>query len=237
MRPALPRSPERIAQGREFRRSRIADAALRLFTERGFAPVTVEDIAEASGYTRVSVYNHFRGKPMIYLYLIQRETDTLVASIERVIPSGTPAREAFNLLLDGLITWTEQRPSFFFLYFVSREEVERDMSPEELQSLEESHFRLLEIARAIFEQGISEGVFHDVDAPTAANIFFSNIVGAILLHRTHEFRATLPQLLRATAHYFLRSVGAAQGASPLPFFAKTPAVTRGKERRSTRRPR
>ena len=70
------------------------------------------------------------------------------------------------------------------------------------------------------KRAISEGAFHDIEAPTATNLFFASFVGAILLHGTHSFRASLPQLLRAGAHYFLRGVGAAQGAYPLESFPK-----------------
>ncbi len=204
---------------------------MQLFTEHGFAQVTVEDIAAASGYTRVSVYNHFRGKPMIYLYLVQRDTDRLVTEISQQIAGAAIGLPAFDALLEGLIAWAEEHPSFFFLYFVAREEVERDMTKAQRKAVEESHYRLLEVVRSVFKDGVAEGAFHDIDAPTAANLFFANLVGAILIHRTHAFRASLPQLLRATAHYFLRGVGAAKGSFALSYYAKLPA--RGRKRPAT----
>jgi AcrR family transcriptional regulator len=195
---------------------------MQLFTAQGFAAVTVEDIAAASGYTRVSVYNHFRGKPMIYLYLVQRDTERLVVAISQEIQSAAPGLGMFDAMLNGMVRWVEDNPSFFFLYFVAREEVERDMTRAQRRAVEESHYRLLEVVRDVFKQGIAAGAFHDIDAPTAANLFFANLVGAVLLHRTHSFRASMPQLLRATAHYFLRGVGAAKGAFALSYYAKQP---------------
>jgi AcrR family transcriptional regulator len=215
----VPRSQERIAQEREFRRGRIADAAMRLFAEHGFSAVSVEQIAEASGYTRVSVYNHFRGKPMIYLYLIRRETDVLAGDIERRVAGAPQPLDAFRAFLEALIDSLEKQPSFFELYFLEHEDVERDMSPEELAELEGAKWRLVEVARNIFDRGVKAGVYKDIDAPTAGNLFYASLAGAILLYRTHEFRAPLPQFLRAVGHYFLRSVGAAEGPYALPFAA------------------
>lgn len=43
-------------------RERILDTALRLFAARGYAAVSVEEIAEASGVTKGAVYHWFAGK-------------------------------------------------------------------------------------------------------------------------------------------------------------------------------
>lgn len=207
----MPGASARILEGREHRRARLADVALGLFSERGYSGVSVEDIAAAAGYTRASVYNHFRGKALIYLHIIARKTELLAAAIERRVAPAEAGLPAFDALVEALIVWTQDEPSFFFLYFVARVEVERDMTAAQRRSLEESHHRLLAIVRDVFDGAIAAKAFQDIDAPTAANLFFASIVGAILLHRTHDFRATLPELLQATAHYFLRGVGAARG--------------------------
>lgn len=220
--PNMPKSQERIAQEREFRRSRIADAAMRLFAEQGFSNVSVEQIAEASGYTRVSVYNHFRGKPMIYLYIVQRETEALADEVERALSPGMGSLEQFHIFLDRLIAINERQPSFFDLYFFQRERVEKDMSEEELAVLAAAHYRLEAVSRRLFERGIQDGTFRDVDPATATNLFFAGFAGAILLHRTHRFKATLRQLLQACGHFFLRSLGAAEGPYPLPVRKELP---------------
>ena len=41
-------------------RTRLLDAAMRLFTERGFAKVTVRDITAAAGANLAAVSYHFR---------------------------------------------------------------------------------------------------------------------------------------------------------------------------------
>jgi AcrR family transcriptional regulator len=232
--PGVPKSQERIAQEREFRRGRIADEAMKLFAEHGFSAVSVEQIAEASGYTRVSVYNHFRGKPLIYLYIIERETERLAREIERAIRPEMSAVESFHAFLECLIAQQERQPSFFDLYFLEREQVQRDMTPDEVASLEEAQFRIERIARGIFERAVNEGACTDIDAPTATNLFFIGFAGAILLHRTHRFKASLRQLLQGVGHYFLRSLGAAQGKYALPFHRELQTSPGGSRRRKSR---
>lgn len=212
----MPKSHERIAQEREFRKARIADAAMHLFGEHGFSSVSVEQIAEASGYTRVSVYNHFRGKPMIYLYLVQRGCEELAREIEKSVGVELPPEEAFRAFLFCLIEAVQKQPSFFELYFLERERVQRDMSAEEVQTLEDAQLRVERPSRELFERGLAAGAYRDVEAAVAVNLFFSSFAGAILLYRTHSFRANLRQLLEAVGHYFLRGLQAHGGAYPLP---------------------
>jgi TetR/AcrR family transcriptional regulator, regulator of cefoperazone and chloramphenicol sensitivity len=47
-------------------RTRLLDAAMRLFTERGFAKVTVRDITAAAGANLAAVSYHFRDKAGLY---------------------------------------------------------------------------------------------------------------------------------------------------------------------------
>ena len=212
----MPKSHERIAQEREFRKARIADAAMQLFAEQGFSAVSVEQIAEASGYTRVSVYNHFRGKPMIYLYLVQRGCEVLAEAMERKVTPALTSRAAFEAFLECLIDALEKQPSFFELYFLERERVQRDMSAEEVASLDEAHLRIERPTRGLFERGIAAGAYRDIDAATASNLFFASFAGAILLFRTHTFRANLRQLLFAVGHYYLRGLESGEGAYVMP---------------------
>src|SRR5579863_10080580 len=53
--------PMRVAR-REFTRSRLCAAAREVFFVKGYAAATLEDIAQAAGTRRSTLYNHFRDK-------------------------------------------------------------------------------------------------------------------------------------------------------------------------------
>lgn len=44
----------------------VIDSATQLFTERGFADVSLDDVAQAAGVTRGAVYHHFRNKSGLF---------------------------------------------------------------------------------------------------------------------------------------------------------------------------
>ena len=70
------------AKGRT--RERLLDAAAQTFARKGYAGATVEEIAEAAGYTIGALYAHFGGKQELFLELMSSRASrrrTAVAEI------------------------------------------------------------------------------------------------------------------------------------------------------------
>ncbi|AFR46848.1 TetR/AcrR family transcriptional regulator [Gordonia sp. KTR9] len=108
----------------------VLAAATDQFAERGFADVSLDDVAEAAGVTRGAVYHHFRNKAALFAAVAaachQHVADAVVAAAEAAGPdpahqlsagshafvdaitSGTAVR---ILLIDGpaVVGWEEWR--------------------------------------------------------------------------------------------------------------------------------
>ncbi|HVR41649.1 MAG TPA: TetR/AcrR family transcriptional regulator [Thermoanaerobaculia bacterium] len=56
----------------EKSKNQILDAALRLFSHRGYGATSVRDIAEAAGLSKGNVYHHFPDKETIFRALLDR---------------------------------------------------------------------------------------------------------------------------------------------------------------------
>jgi TetR/AcrR family transcriptional regulator of autoinduction and epiphytic fitness len=65
-------------------RSAIIDAAERLFLERGFGSVSMDELAEAAGVARRTLYNQFSSKEEIFRAMLLRVSGQL----ERAFPPG-----------------------------------------------------------------------------------------------------------------------------------------------------
>lgn len=63
------------------RREQILAAAARLFAERGYAAVTIEDIGEQAGILGPSVYHHFASKHAILAALINRVNEWITLGV------------------------------------------------------------------------------------------------------------------------------------------------------------
>ena len=66
-------------------RTRLLDAAVEVFVERGITGASVEDIADAAGFSRGALYSNFADKDELILALLQRITDESIAEIEDLL--------------------------------------------------------------------------------------------------------------------------------------------------------
>ncbi len=83
------------AAGRK-RRSEIVEAAYRLFMEKGYGSVSVDDIIRISGGSKSSVYKYFGSKEGILKAVIESLADQMLREIHLEFPSGKSPREALN---------------------------------------------------------------------------------------------------------------------------------------------
>jgi len=74
-------------------------AAHTLFAERGYAAVTMDEVAAAVGVTKPLLYNYFGNKERLYIACMQRAGDALEATILEKVAGATSPSEALN---DGL---------------------------------------------------------------------------------------------------------------------------------------
>jgi AcrR family transcriptional regulator len=91
--------------GPEQRREQILDAANALFAERGYAEVSIEDIASSSGVTRGLVHHYFGGRKEVYVALLER----LGAIHEEQLrqPLGRSARARVADTVSRWLDWAE----------------------------------------------------------------------------------------------------------------------------------
>ncbi|MDR3723915.1 MAG: TetR/AcrR family transcriptional regulator [Terracidiphilus sp.] len=99
----MSKSPDGRSRTRLATRQAISNAATRLFIERGFDHVTVDEIAAAAGVGRMTVFNHFPRKEDMFFDLDEEGRETLREALRQRDPRVSPV-EALRLLAHRLIT-------------------------------------------------------------------------------------------------------------------------------------
>jgi AcrR family transcriptional regulator len=82
------------ADRRAERRQAILAAALREFSARGFAAARLDDVAEAAGIAKGTIYLYFRDKEALFQELIRSEMSPVVGTLELALGLDLPARTA-----------------------------------------------------------------------------------------------------------------------------------------------
>ncbi|MEG3148471.1 TetR/AcrR family transcriptional regulator [Sphingomonas sp. ZT3P38] len=105
----MPQPAERRTRKRLITRQAISDVATRLFFERGFDQVTIDEIAEAADVGRMTVFNHFPRKEDMFFDREQEIRDVAFAAIKGR-GAGTSPVQALRSLAHRLVEQPD--PSF-----------------------------------------------------------------------------------------------------------------------------
>ena len=85
--------PKRKAMPPEERRRAILDAALSVFSERGFASARIEDIARRAGIGKGTVYLYFQDKESLFAGLVNTDLGPVITQARNLIAlSDLPSR-------------------------------------------------------------------------------------------------------------------------------------------------
>jgi AcrR family transcriptional regulator len=97
-------------------RERVLTAAERLFMERGYAAVTLRDIAGALDIKQASLYYHAPGgKEELFVVVVERALDRHQAGLEAAIAEAGPELRA---QLTGAADWLLSQPAMNFARMV-----------------------------------------------------------------------------------------------------------------------
>jgi AcrR family transcriptional regulator len=77
------------AEQQQHTREEILAAADRLFVEEGFHATSVDQIANAAGYTKGAVYSNFAAKEDLFFAVYERRMDQVVADLERTLAEAS----------------------------------------------------------------------------------------------------------------------------------------------------
>src|SRR6266566_8365174 len=94
--------PSRRSAGR---RSRILEAALACFNERGFTATTIEEICQRSGASVGSVYHHFGGKEGLAAALYVEGLRDYQRGFRDVLERNPGAGEGIESLVRHHLRW------------------------------------------------------------------------------------------------------------------------------------
>ena len=74
----------------------IVSAAIELFTARGFAATSIDDIARRAGVAKGAVYHHFESKEQIFQRAFEQMTGALAAEVAASAAAGKSMLERFE---------------------------------------------------------------------------------------------------------------------------------------------
>lgn len=163
-------------------RKAIIDAAIPLFSKRGFASTTIQDIARAIGMTTGALYRHFPGKEDV-LIAVLAELQKRLATITSLatMPSPKDGRATAHALIEKVAATYERYPHYFLLVGVIAAEA-TDANPRVERALRSAYSGFREMTVAVLRAGGSQ--VDDVDC--AAEMFIGLCMGGLMHQRLYR---------------------------------------------------
>ncbi|MGY2894760.1 TetR/AcrR family transcriptional regulator [Deinococcus sp. UYEF24] len=152
--------PDRRSRKRLATREAISDAATRLFAERGFDQVTVEEIADAADVGRKTVFNHFPRKEDMFFDRTEEFGEILRGALQQR-GSHVSSVEALRQLAHRLVAEDSYYVNFSA---VSRIWIETMVSSETLQARARA---IRDETAQVMAEALAEAAGQDAADPSA----------------------------------------------------------------------
>jgi AcrR family transcriptional regulator len=110
---------------RSGRQDAILDAASRLFSTRGYHATSVQDIAEAVGILKGSLYHHFESKEAILYHIVKEPLARLYRTVGEIAEAPGPASAKLERAAAAHVQAFHDHYPHLFVYLRETEDVRR----------------------------------------------------------------------------------------------------------------
>ena len=191
---------DRRKREKEQRRNAILNAARKLFFEKGFRHVTVDNIARKAEFSKGSVYLYFSSKEEIYTQILLSDIDKFNRKSSHVFQNEKSAEE---LLLDFACTYVDfflnDRELFRIMMTFMLHTEELNLTEDVYQRIVDATNRNAEVIENILQQGIDRGEFpRDINLRQSRNALWGLLNGIVSLHLFTGREANKEERIRST---------------------------------------
>src|SRR5207253_10906756 len=100
----------------EFRTAGILEAARKVFAKKGFSDATVDDIANAAGVAKGTVYLYYRSKQEVYIAALKFGISQMYSSLVEEVARYSTAEEKLKALTAAKPAYCDENGDFFKIH-------------------------------------------------------------------------------------------------------------------------
>jgi TetR/AcrR family acrAB operon transcriptional repressor len=200
--------PRKTKEEAAATRQALLDAALIVFSQKGYAAARLEDVAEQAGVSRGAIYWHFHSKAELYTTLVEETSAQTEEVIRRAVAEGAGILDTHRRVMIGLLALLEEDAT----YRAVQELVlfKTEITPELAESIniKAAAFRAVEArVAASLQAGIAAGEIRaDLDPLTGARAALTYINGIIFTWLIDQRAFSLRESAPALVDVFIRGI-------------------------------
>ena len=189
-------------------RQRLLEAALAIFSQKGYAAATLEEIAQEAGLTRGAIYWHFGDKAGLYTALLETYSSRAGDVLQQAALEGGSLLEILRRIFVELLVAIDEDDKLRAVIELSLFKTGSvpELEPGRQERLE-AGVALLQTVTAGMQTGINAGDLRsDMEAVDMARAFLSFQNGAIQLFLTDPESFPLRKQADTMAEIFLNGI-------------------------------
>lgn len=187
-------------------RASLLAAAAEVFSQRGFQAASVDEVAEAAGFTKGAVYAHFEGKEDLFLAMLDERFADRIEDIRTVLADDHDPKEQAREAGEGFMAYVDADPRWAPLFFEFWAHAVRN--PEVAGKLVTRYAGLrAAVADAIRRRADEVGMEPPLPCDDIAAMTFAMANGAALEHMLEPERIP-PELYGRMLEIFFRGLAA-----------------------------
>ena len=156
-------------------RDKIIKNASKFFAKKGFFKTTVDDIAQATGVAKGTVYLYFKNKQELYTVTIDDYFSHATDIIAQIETKEITATEKMNEIAVAFIDYVSSLKTSYMPFNVENVNLIGKTLKTVHSTVMPKIIKMNGIISRIIEQGIKSGEFRDVEPRVAAFYFLSTI--------------------------------------------------------------
>ena len=182
---------------------KILLAASKLFSERGFANVSVRDICKATGTSAPVLYYYFGNKKGLFDAVARKQIsmDDLIGKLTEAAEVKEPKKALASFISVYLSSFPEHafHPGLYLRDTASIDEYSAKMVSRDLE-------KVRSIASGLVKRGIDSGVFRSVDEEFASDCLLGMLNRVIFQHIHFSKVSDIRAYKRFVTDFFLRAM-------------------------------
>lgn len=148
----------------------IKEAALKLFSEKGFYSTSTRELTEAAGVSKGTLYWHWKSKEEVAFSLVSDMLGDFLELIERARDEKGPVIERMERLAAAVAELYYKETDYLRLLWKFRADRHYIFSPDYTEKVTSYYVRIRKGLESLVEQGMKSGEFRKVDSKQMAFI-------------------------------------------------------------------
>lgn len=162
---------DRLAERQEARRRDVLDAAVRVFSQRGYRAASMQDIAARVGLSKPALYHYVQSKEQVLVELYEGVLEDSLASVRAIAAADGPAVDLLRAAIVDRVEYTCVNRRLLRVFFEEEAELPRRQLRNVLEARREYEDAVIELV----ERAVAEG---SLALPVTPRIFVNTALGA-----------------------------------------------------------